>query len=159
MPLISISLSKLMDCAAGEAMANLSLELFRAFRDVKKSFIKEQEHCCQLTRVISAKQENSETIRGQLDAILYSKKQKLQKIPSDKAKMSFFANSDASSVTGCKNLKNQRRQMGGIGHGRGVRTEASTAAPMRRSGQRHWERPMVSVRHTTLGVLVGGDLA
>ncbi|GAB2294993.1 hypothetical protein Dimus_029183 [Dionaea muscipula] len=56
MPLISISLSKLMDCAAGEAMANLSLELFRAFRDVKKSFIKEQEHCCQLTRVISAKQ-------------------------------------------------------------------------------------------------------
>ena len=39
MPLISIPLTKLMDAAASEAMANLSLELFKAFKNMQHSFV------------------------------------------------------------------------------------------------------------------------
>jgi hypothetical protein len=39
MPLISISLTKLVDSAASEAMANLSLELFKAFKNVRYSLV------------------------------------------------------------------------------------------------------------------------
>ncbi|GAB4848259.1 hypothetical protein Ancab_002926 [Ancistrocladus abbreviatus] len=99
MPRISISLSKLVDSAAGDAMANLSLELFKSLRDMQKSLVKEQERSCQLTRVFSAEQEKSQILKSQLDAILYSKKPKLHKTPLDKVKMFTFANSDTSPVT------------------------------------------------------------
>lgn len=39
MPRISISLTKLVDSAANEAMANLSLELFKAFKNVRYSLV------------------------------------------------------------------------------------------------------------------------
>ncbi|GMH06708.1 hypothetical protein Nepgr_008548 [Nepenthes gracilis] len=98
LPLISISVSKLPDSVAGEATANLSLELFKAFKDMRNSFIKEQERCCQLTRVISAEQEKSQAIQSQLDAVLYSRRHKLQKTPSDMIEIFSFAKSDTSSM-------------------------------------------------------------
>ncbi|KAE9449802.1 hypothetical protein C3L33_18298, partial [Rhododendron williamsianum] len=61
LPLISISLTRLEDAAAKEAMAK-------------------QEQCCQLTKVISAEQEKNETIQRQLDMVLYSNRQKSQKM-------------------------------------------------------------------------------
>lgn len=87
MPLISISLTKLVDSAASEAMANLSLELFKAFKNVRYSLVEEQERSLQLTKVISAEKERNESMQSQLE--LYSKRQKLQKMnASDKADVS-----------------------------------------------------------------------
>lgn len=40
MPRISIPLSKLVDGAAGEAIAKLSLELYKDYRDMKSSLAK-----------------------------------------------------------------------------------------------------------------------
>lgn len=77
MPLISIPLTKLVDAAASEAMANLSLELFKAFKNMQHSLVEEQERTFQLTKVISAEKERNETIQSQLD--YYSKRQKFQK--------------------------------------------------------------------------------
>ncbi|KAL6958051.1 hypothetical protein U1Q18_040401 [Sarracenia purpurea var. burkii] len=86
MPLISISVARLADAAAKEAMANISLELYKAFKSMHNLLTNEQERCCQLTKVISAKQEKNETIQRQLDAVLYPKRQKLQKM-NDKANL------------------------------------------------------------------------
>ncbi|XP_058187036.1 uncharacterized protein LOC131303968 [Rhododendron vialii] len=80
LPLISISLTRLEDAAAKEAMASLSLDLFKAFKSMHNLLIHEQEQCCQLTKVISAEQEKNETIQTQLDAVLYSNRQKSQKM-------------------------------------------------------------------------------
>jgi len=84
LPLISIPLSRLEDAAAKEAMASLSLELYKAFKSMHNLLIHEQEQSCQLTKVISAEQEKNETIQGQLDAVLYSNRHKSQKM-NDKA--------------------------------------------------------------------------
>ncbi|KAK7852479.1 hypothetical protein CFP56_038824, partial [Quercus suber] len=87
MPLISIPLTKLVDGAASEAMANLSLELFKAFKNMRHSLVEEQERTFQLTKVISAEKERNETIQSQLD--YYSKRQKFQKKnATDKADVS-----------------------------------------------------------------------
>ncbi|XP_060167903.1 uncharacterized protein LOC132598817 isoform X1 [Lycium barbarum] len=81
MPRIAISLSKLVDTAATEAMANLSLELYKTFTDVHNLLKAEQQRCCELTNVLSEeKQEKNETAQKQLDALLYSKRHKPQKI-------------------------------------------------------------------------------
>ncbi|KAK9291815.1 hypothetical protein L1049_019765 [Liquidambar formosana] len=77
MPLISISLVKLVDSAASEAIANLSLELFKAFKSMQSLFVKEQEYSYQLTKVMSADQDKNESIQSQLE--LYSKRQKVHK--------------------------------------------------------------------------------
>ncbi|XP_070011709.1 uncharacterized protein [Nicotiana sylvestris] len=74
MPRIAISLSKLVDTSATEAMANISLELYKTFTNVHNLLKTEQKQCSELTNVLSEeKQEKNET--GQ-----YSKRQKLQKI-------------------------------------------------------------------------------
>ncbi|GMY12506.1 U2 small nuclear ribonucleoprotein auxiliary factor-like protein [Fagus crenata] len=87
MPLIFISLTKLVDSAASEAMANLSLELFKAFKNMRFLLREEQEQTIQLTKVISAEKEKNETIQSQLD--YYSKRQKFQKMnATDKADVS-----------------------------------------------------------------------
>ncbi|XP_059624473.1 uncharacterized protein LOC132267337 [Cornus florida] len=84
MPLISISLGKLVDVAASEAIKNLSLELYKAFKSMHSLLINEQERCYQLTEVISSEQEKNESIQRQLDTFIYSKRQKSQKM-NDKA--------------------------------------------------------------------------
>ncbi|KAH7860589.1 hypothetical protein Vadar_015257 [Vaccinium darrowii] len=84
LPLISIPLSRLEDAAAKEAMASLSLELYKAFKSMHNLLIQEQEQSCQLTKVISAEQEKNEAIQRQLDAVLYSNRHKSQKM-NDKA--------------------------------------------------------------------------
>ncbi|KAL0378228.1 UNVERIFIED_CONTAM: hypothetical protein Sradi_3128300 [Sesamum radiatum] len=91
MPRLSISLGKLVNGAASEAMANLSLELYKEFKDVQRLLIEEQESKYQLTKVVAAEQEKNVTLQKQLDMLLYSRKHKLQKI-SDRD------NSDSTSV-------------------------------------------------------------
>ncbi|PIM99245.1 hypothetical protein CDL12_28262 [Handroanthus impetiginosus] len=91
MPRISISLGKLVNWAAGEAMATLSLELYKEFKEVQSSLIKEQESKYQLTKVVAAEQEKNATLQKQLDMVLYSRKHKSQKISDG-------ANSDSTSV-------------------------------------------------------------
>ncbi|KAG7982878.1 hypothetical protein I3843_04G075200 [Carya illinoinensis] len=84
MPLIFIPLTKLVDSAATEAMANLSLELFKAFNNVWYLLVEEQEHSLQLMKEISTEKERNESIQSQLEQ--YSKRQKLPKMnASDKA--------------------------------------------------------------------------
>ncbi|VFQ63537.1 unnamed protein product [Cuscuta campestris] len=77
MPRITISLSKLVGAAASEAVANLSLELYKSFKDVQSMLISEQERCCHLSKALSVEQEKSETIQKQLDEFMYSKRQNL----------------------------------------------------------------------------------
>ncbi|KAK4416663.1 hypothetical protein Salat_2491800 [Sesamum alatum] len=91
MPRISISLGKLVDGAASAAMANLSLELYKEFKEVQHSLVEEQESKYQLTKVVAAEQEKNVTLQKQLDMLLNSRKQKLQKL-SDRD------NSDSTSV-------------------------------------------------------------
>lgn len=91
MPRITISLAKLVDTAASEANANLSLDLFKAFKSMQNLCMKEQEQSCQLAKVVSAEQEKNENIQSQLE--FYSKRQKLQKMNvSDKADASAHGN-------------------------------------------------------------------
>nr|GMC93156.1 Leucine-rich repeat-containing protein [Ipomoea batatas] len=73
MPRITILLTKLVDAAASEAVANLSLELYK-----------------------SLKNEKNETIQKQLDGFLYPKRQKLTKV-TDKSK------SDSASIMDSQN--------------------------------------------------------
>ncbi|KAI3451573.1 hypothetical protein Pfo_008238 [Paulownia fortunei] len=91
MPRISFSLGKLVDGAAGEAMANLSLELYKEFKDVQSSLIEEQGSKYQLTKIVAAEQEKNVTLQKQLDMVLYSRKHKSQKINDTE-------NSDSASV-------------------------------------------------------------
>ncbi|XVE83365.1 hypothetical protein DITRI_Ditri16bG0083500 [Diplodiscus trichospermus] len=88
MPRISFSLTKLTGSAASDAMASLSLELFKAFRGLQYQFMQEQERSLQLTKVISAEKEKNESIQSQLE--LNSKRHKLQKTVNslDKADVS-----------------------------------------------------------------------
>ncbi|XP_038902924.1 uncharacterized protein LOC120089505 isoform X2 [Benincasa hispida] len=76
MPVFSISLTKLIDSAASEAMATLSFGLFNSLKHKECSLIKEQEHSLQLTTMISTEKEKNENIQTQLEQ--YRKKQKLQ---------------------------------------------------------------------------------
>ncbi|XP_052195990.1 uncharacterized protein LOC127803634 isoform X2 [Diospyros lotus] len=92
MPVISISLAKLEDAAAAhDAMANLSLELFKESKSMHNLSKNVQEQCFHLTKEISAEQEKNEILQRQLDTVLYSKRQK---------KMNDKSNSHASSVAG-----------------------------------------------------------
>ncbi|KAJ6682732.1 U2 SMALL NUCLEAR RIBONUCLEOPROTEIN AUXILIARY FACTOR-LIKE PROTEIN [Salix koriyanagi] len=77
MPLISISLTKLLDNAARDCMANMSFGLFKAFKYMKNMVVQEKEHSLQLTKIISAEKERSENIQRQL-----GKRQKLEKMNS-----------------------------------------------------------------------------
>lgn len=77
MPRISFSLTKLTGAAASDAVANLSQELFKAFKGLQYLFMEEQECRLQLTKVISVEKEKNEIVQSQLE--LNSKRQKLQK--------------------------------------------------------------------------------
>ncbi|KAI4317084.1 hypothetical protein L6164_024993 [Bauhinia variegata] len=96
MPVITIPLTKLVESAASEAMANLSLGLFTSLKNVKCSIIKEQERSAQLTKVISAEKERNETM------LQVDQRQKFQKI-------SDFEEADVST----KGLKNSSEQAPG----------------------------------------------
>ncbi|KAH7566104.1 hypothetical protein JRO89_XS08G0086900 [Xanthoceras sorbifolium] len=54
MPRISFPLTKLVGSTASEALANLSLGLFKTFKSIQHLLIQEQERSCLLTKVISA---------------------------------------------------------------------------------------------------------
>ncbi|KAK6805473.1 hypothetical protein RDI58_003258 [Solanum bulbocastanum] len=89
MPRIAISLSKLVDTAATEAMANLSLELYTTFTNVHNLLKAEQQRRCELTNVLTEEKEKNETVQKQLDALLYSKRQKItENTASDTATVS-----------------------------------------------------------------------
>nr|AFK48599.1 unknown [Medicago truncatula] len=82
MPLITIPLTKLVDSSASEAVSNLSLSLFKAFRSTKCSLVDVQERSVQLTNMMASEKERNETIP--LD-----RRQKFQKISdSEKAGVS-----------------------------------------------------------------------
>ncbi|PIA28501.1 hypothetical protein AQUCO_06900044v1 [Aquilegia coerulea] len=86
MPRISISLEKLMEPSASDAMANLSFGLFKAFRSKNNSAVKEQEQSNYLRRASDTEQAKSERTQSPLDAALLLKRQKLQNLSmSDKA--------------------------------------------------------------------------
>ncbi|XP_057421698.1 uncharacterized protein LOC130715596 [Lotus japonicus] len=81
MPLITIPLTKLLDSAVNEAMSNLSLNLFRAFKNITCSLVKEQERSVWLTNMIAAEKAKNETLQTEY--------QKFQKISdSEKAGVS-----------------------------------------------------------------------
>ncbi|KAL5752194.1 hypothetical protein ACOSP7_022372 [Xanthoceras sorbifolium] len=80
MPRISFPLTKLVGSTASEALANLSLGLFKTFKSIQHLLIQEQERSCLLTKVISAEKEKNENIESQLEQP--SKRQKLQNMNS-----------------------------------------------------------------------------
>ncbi|XP_048128696.1 uncharacterized protein LOC115750515 isoform X4 [Rhodamnia argentea] len=73
MPLILVTLVKLVDFAARELMGNLSMQLFMALKNTRTSLAEEQERSRQLTKLITA--EKNESIQNKLES--FSKKQKL----------------------------------------------------------------------------------
>ncbi|RWR92787.1 U2 small nuclear ribonucleoprotein auxiliary factor subunit-related protein 1, putative isoform 1 [Cinnamomum micranthum f. kanehirae] len=86
MPLISIPLGRLMNSSADDAKSNLSFELFNAYKGQRDDIVREQERTCQLTKMLHAEREKSESIQRQLDAVVFSSKRKHQKFGgSDKA--------------------------------------------------------------------------
>ncbi|XP_074268520.1 uncharacterized protein LOC141591920 [Silene latifolia] len=103
MPLLTISLSKLDHSAASEAMANMSLELFKAYNILKDPFGTEQDRCCRLTHTISAeKEDKSLTVKRKLDTATNTEKQAFQKT-SDIGSTASPLNSETSSVTAAQN--------------------------------------------------------
>ncbi|KAH6810316.1 hypothetical protein C2S51_024078 [Perilla frutescens var. frutescens] len=91
MPRILFSLDKLVDGAAGEAMANLSLELYKEFKDIQSSLAEEEESKCQLRKVLATEQEKNIDLQKQLNMAFYPGKHKSQKINDRK-------DSDSTSV-------------------------------------------------------------
>ncbi|EXB40951.1 hypothetical protein L484_020685 [Morus notabilis] len=90
MPVIAISLTKLTGSVASSAMANLSLQLFKAFKSTQ------QECSIQLQKVTSTERERSESNQSQLEQ--FSKRQKLQMTnSSDKFGVSASLNSGLQS--------------------------------------------------------------
>ncbi|XP_022750926.1 uncharacterized protein LOC111299755 isoform X2 [Durio zibethinus] len=102
MPRISFSLTKLTGSAASDAMANLSLELFKAYKGLQYLFMQEQERRLQLTEVIAAERENNESIQSQLE--LNSNRHKLQKTMNSLDK----ADASASVVTNGQNSPDKK---------------------------------------------------
>ncbi|XP_061993551.1 uncharacterized protein LOC133711442 [Rosa rugosa] len=80
MPKISIAMTKLVDSAATEAIANLSLQLFKEFKSINESYVEERERSMELSKVVSAEKERNDSIQRQLE--LYTKRQKIQRIGS-----------------------------------------------------------------------------
>ncbi|XP_061993216.1 uncharacterized protein LOC133711056 [Rosa rugosa] len=80
MPKISIAMTKLVGSAATEAIANLSLQLFKEFKSINESYVEERERSMQLSKVVSAEKERNDSIQSQLE--LYTKRQKIQRIGS-----------------------------------------------------------------------------
>ncbi|XP_071704250.1 uncharacterized protein [Rutidosis leptorrhynchoides] len=78
MPRISISLRKLVGTVANEAMARLSLDMYKAFKSNHQLLVEEQESRNRLAKMLSAEQEKSEHALKQLDG-LYSNRHKFQK--------------------------------------------------------------------------------
>lgn len=76
MPVISISLVKLVDCDATEAIANFSLELFKAFKDMQSSISRETEHLYE--KAISIDQTKNESNKGKQHS--FSRREKRQKL-------------------------------------------------------------------------------
>ncbi|KAJ1412967.1 hypothetical protein SESBI_20120 [Sesbania bispinosa] len=107
MPLITIPLTRLVDSRASEAMSNLSLSLFKAFKSVKCSLVEEQENSIRLTNMTAAEKERNETIQQP------EQRQKFQKISnSEKAGVSTngLQNSpdkQAARDTGSTKVKNR----------------------------------------------------
>ncbi|CAH9123258.1 unnamed protein product [Cuscuta epithymum] len=102
MPRISISLSKLVGAAASEAMASLSLELYKSFKSVQNVLISEQERCCDLNKALSVEKEKNESLQKQLGEFMYLKRQKLNKA-SDKSL------SDSASIMGSHHSPDSKR--------------------------------------------------
>ncbi|MCL7029850.1 hypothetical protein MKW94_008211 [Papaver nudicaule] len=102
MPLVTISLVRLMKSSDNDAMASLCLELYEAFKRKNKVVVQEQERSYQLTRRLSAEKEKNSSIQNQLDVALFSKNKKLREsTESDKAlPMAIpISNFNASPVT------------------------------------------------------------
>lgn len=97
MPVFSISLTKLIDSAASEAMATLSLGLFNSLKHKECSLIKEQEHSLQLKTMISSEKEKNENIQTQLGQ--YRKKQKLQNTNASNSPNKSVHNIGSTQVT------------------------------------------------------------
>ncbi|XP_021726911.1 uncharacterized protein LOC110695168 [Chenopodium quinoa] len=106
MPLISISLTKLGPSSASGAVANMSLELYRAYNILQESFVKEQERCCQLTQMISAEKEKSQAVKRKLD-MMQSDQQRLQKTTGS-GNVVFPMYSDTASVTAALNSSDKQ---------------------------------------------------
>lgn len=79
MPRMFISLAKLSDVAASQAMANLSMELYKEYKNVHKSLVEEQERSLNLTIVVTAEREKNNSLQN----MLYSRKNKSQKIDTE----------------------------------------------------------------------------
>ncbi|KAL9229644.1 hypothetical protein vseg_005091 [Gypsophila vaccaria] len=101
MPLLSVLLFKLSDYAASEAMANMSLELLRAYNVLQDSVI-EQDRCCRLTQMISTEKDKSQTVKRKLDATINKEKQRFQN-SSDIASTASPLNYETSSITAALN--------------------------------------------------------
>ncbi|KAL5555430.1 hypothetical protein UlMin_037666 [Ulmus minor] len=80
MPVISISLTKLLGSAAASAVANFSLELFKAFNSIRELHAEEKDRVIQLTKVVSAEREKNQSIQSELEQ--YTKRHKSQKMNS-----------------------------------------------------------------------------
>ncbi|XP_024196025.1 uncharacterized protein LOC112199212 [Rosa chinensis] len=62
MPKISIAITKLVGSTAIEAIANLSLHLFKEFKRINESYVEEHEQSIQLSKVVSAEKERNDSI-------------------------------------------------------------------------------------------------
>lgn len=85
MPLISISLRRVLNSSANDAMANLSLELFKAFKEKHNAVVREQAKSMDLTMRLDAERDKNAAIQKKLDTVAFSSKRKQQQKESDKA--------------------------------------------------------------------------
>eukprot|EP00257_Ricinus_communis_P025222 XP_025012636.1 uncharacterized protein LOC8281213 isoform X2 [Ricinus communis] len=93
MPVISISLTKLEDSAANNALENLSFSLFKALKSAQNLVVQETGRSSQLTNLILVEKDGSERIQGEL-----GKRQKLEMMnPSYKTGASALSNGSQDS--------------------------------------------------------------
>ncbi|XP_042376560.1 uncharacterized protein LOC121970131 [Zingiber officinale] len=101
LPRISLSLSKISNDQAIDAIAKLSLSLFNAFKKKNSDALKEQEHISRLMGSLSSERERSDNLQKQLESLSFLSKRKTPKLKSsDILANSETINSETTSNSG-----------------------------------------------------------
>jgi hypothetical protein len=85
MPRISISLEKLADPLASDAMGNISVELLKAFKQKSDALVTEQGRISQLMATLAVEKEKEEKLQKQLDAYSFANKKRGRKVASSQS--------------------------------------------------------------------------
>ncbi|GLJ04728.1 hypothetical protein SUGI_0002120 [Cryptomeria japonica] len=85
MPRVSIYLKKLADPLASDAMGNISVEIFRAFKQKSDALVMAEGHLSQMSVIMASEKEKTEQLQKQLETYGFSNKKRGRKVASSQS--------------------------------------------------------------------------